>query len=303
MGSLHLSSLIDPKQVFLNSEITDIKEIFSFMLNKLKKQYSISFDTSEEFTKLTERNLDEGILFPTGVAIPHLRFDSFNDTVLCVVIPKSPLVTDYGIAKIFIFVMSGTHDNNYIYLHVLQSVIRLSKDTELFNKLLVAKSPQEFLNLLKNSDFAIKSAITVGDVMHNRIISINRNATIGELSKLFYEHDFGYMVVVDDKGKHVGEVTVRDYMMAGIPAYTNFLNNLYFMKTLEPFEKLVQSEHNIKVESVMKPIEISITPDTAVFKAVFLMNKHKKRDIPVLQDDKLVGVISINDIFRKVIKG
>ena len=302
MGALHLSSLLNTKQVYLKSPIESIEEIYTFMLKQLKKQYAIKCNTDGYLQTLIERRLDEGILFPTGVAIPHLRFDDFNDTVICVLIPNKPIETDSGIAKIFFFVITGKHGNS-LYLHVLQSVIKMSKDPELFSKLLIAKTPTEFLHLLKNSDFAVKSALTVGDIMHSKIIAINKNASLKELSQLFYEHDFGYMVVVDDKGKHVGEVTVRDYMMAGLPAYTNFLSNLYFLKTLDPFEKLIKEEHDIKVESVMRQIEISITPDTSIFKAVFLMNKHKKRDIPVLQDNKLVGIISINDIFRKVIKG
>jgi predicted transcriptional regulator len=96
---------------------------------------------------------------------------------------------------------------------------------------------------------------------------------------------------------------MMDYMMAGLPEYTSLVSNLYFLKSLEPFERLMKEENSIEVHSVMKPIEITIAPDTSIFKAVYLMNKHKRSDIPVIEKGKVVGIVSIEDIFKKVIKG
>ena len=57
------------------------------------------------------------------------------------------------------------------------------------------------------------------------------------------------------------------------------------------------------VETIMQPVKLFLTPETSIFEAIFWMNKHDRRDIPVVSDDKIVGIISLKNIFRKVIRG
>lgn len=302
MHAMHLSSLIDLSLVFLKSPLQDVHKIYAFMVNHICKMYQIESSEAELVEKLSKRKFNEGILFPTGTAIPHLHLENFNDTLISVLIPENPIVTEFGTVKIFFLVLTGKKDNS-LYLHILQSIIKLSKDSELFKNILNVKTAHEFLNLLKTGDFSVKRAVTVSDIMNQLIITVEKDTTLKELSHLFYEHNFGYFPVIDENDKLIGEVTVLDYIMTGFPAYTSFLNNMNFLKSFEPFERLLRDEHDIRVESIMKPIEVSLSPDTSIFEAVFLMNKFKRRDIPVLSNGKLAGVISFMDVFRKLIKG
>jgi len=221
---------------------------------------------------------------------------------LSVLIPEKPVETEYGTIKIFFMVFTCKSDNA-LYLHILQSLVKLSKDTEFFDKLLKVKTPREFRKTLKAADLAVKKAITVSDIMNTHNFTITPDKSLKELSQLFYEHNFGYFLVVDKKDKLIGEITIRDYVMSAFPAYTHHLENLNFLKTLDSFERLLKDEDNFLVKDVMKPIEVAIKPEASIIEAVFLMNKHNRRDIPVIQNEKLVGIISFMDVFKKVIKG
>ena len=302
MGALHLSSLIDLRLVFLKSPLQDLREIYRFMVKQKNRKYHTKIGVDELVERLMKRNLDEGILFPTGIAIPHLHLDDFGDTVISILVPEKPIQTEYGVIKIFFMVFTCKSDNS-LYLHILQSLIKISKDTEFFEKLLSIKSPQEFQKTIKSVNLAVRKAMTVSDVMLSKVITVREDTTLKELSSLFYEHNFGYFPVLDKNDKVVGEITIRDYMMAAFPAYTNFMPNLNFLKSFEPFERLINDEANHVVKELMKPMEVSIKPDSSIIEAVFLINKHNKRDLPVLEDGKLVGIISFMNIFKKVIKG
>jgi CBS domain-containing protein len=168
---------------------------------------------------------------------------------------------------------------------------------------LTCKTAKEFVKTLNRNDLPVKKAFTVGDIMTLKVLTVKRDTTLKELGHQFYTNNFGYFIVIDDNNKPIGEVTILDYLMAGLPDYTKFLNNLHFLRTLDPFERLMSEEGQMIVSSIMKPIEYSVAPSTSIFKTVFLMNKNKKRDIPVIDHGKLVGVVSYTDIFRKVIKG
>ncbi|MCK9329965.1 MAG: CBS domain-containing protein [Candidatus Cloacimonetes bacterium] len=302
MHAMHLTSLIDSRLIFLENKLKDITEIYDFMLSHIYKHFQLIDPKEELIERLLKRELNEGILFPTGTAIPHLHLENFNDTLISILIPEKPIETEYGIIKIFFMVITGKHDNS-LYLHILQSVIKMSKDTEVFEKVLTLKSSHDLLTLLKSGDFAVKRAITVSDLMSKNIITVKPTTTLKELSHIFYETYCGYFPVVNDTGNLIGEVTVLDYIMSGFPAYTNFLSNLNFLKSFEPFERLIKEEHLRYVESIMRPVEIHINSNESIFEALFLMKKYNRRDLPVIEDKKIIGLISFMDIFRKVIKG
>ncbi len=301
MHAMHLSSLIDSNLVFLQSEERDLAKIYEYMSQKIAERYPLTESQEVIMDRLLGRKLDEGILFPTGVAIPHLHLDKFDDTVISILVPNKPIKTEHGLIKIFFMVINGTKDNS-LYLKILQSTIKLSKDTTFFDQLLAQKNISEFTDFLSKGDFSVKESITVSDLMERKIFTIKAKDTVKDLSNLFYQNDINYVPVLNDQGNFVGEITLRNYLMLGFPEYTKFLPNLNFLKVFEPFEKLIKMEDQL-VENIMHPVKVFLTPDTSIFEAIFLMNKHDRRDFPIVKEGKILGIISLKNIFRKVIKG
>jgi len=302
MQTIHFSSLVDLKLVHLKSPLSDLSEIYTFMIRQTLKRYKIPQKEAELVERLKNRSIDDSILLPCGTAIPHLHLDGFDDTIISILVPEKPIITPLGDIKIFFLILSTGHDNT-LYLHILKSIALLSNENKYLQRLRNAKTAKELHSVLKETELLVQRVLAVGDIMNVLKHTIKKNNTIEELSKLFYEDQTGYFLVTDDQDNLIGEVTVLDYIMAGFPPYTKTLKSLNFLKSLEPFEKLLQEEHEIKVEAVMRPIEISVSPDTSIFEAVFLMNKYHRRDLPVIQNKKPVGLISFMDVFRKVIKG
>jgi len=301
MSALHLSSLIDLNLVFLKSPLTEIKAIYSFMVSHIKKNYPLKTKENDLLEQLIRQQPDQEILYPAGISIPHLHLDNFYDTIIAILIPDNPIITEHGAIKIFFMVISSNAENS-LYIHILYSLVKISQDTELLGRLFKAKTAPDFRKIIIERDFAVKKTLTVGDIMHRNVITVTEETTLRGLSKLFYEHNFGYFPVIGEQGKVIGEVTLSDYMLAAFPAYTSSLHNLDFLSAFAPFERLLNEEDIIRIKNVMKPIEVSITPKSSIIEAVFLIHKYNRRDLPVLEDGKLVGIISFMNIFRKVIK-
>lgn len=301
MQAMHLTSLIDSNLVFLQSELNDLAEIYDFMSQQIAHRYSLTACQEEVIERLLKRRLDDGILLPTGVAIPHLHLENFNDTVIAILVPAKAIETEEGPIKIFFMLINGTIDNSF-YLKTLQSTIKLSRDTPYFEELLSKQSVSEFMELLSKGDFSVKETITVSDLMVKKVFTIGSKNTIKELSNLFYERDISYVPVLDDKGKFVGEITLRNYLMTAFPEYTKFITNLNFLKSFEPFDNLSKMENDL-VQTIMYPVKVFLLPQTSIFEAIFLMNKHDRRDFPIVSEGKVIGIISLKNIFRKVVKG
>ena len=302
MPALHLSSLLNKDLIKINITCESIETIYDILVDEITETFSLPMNSSEIISKIIEREKEASTVFPTGVSIPHIHIEDYDDTIIGIAIPSEPVKSEHGDVKMVILVISGVLQNT-LYLHILQSIIKLSKDQELFNKLLKVRKPDEFIELIQHGDFALKRNVTVSDLMSNKIYYVNKNTSLKELGNIFYEKNFGYCPVVDDDFNLIGEVTVLDLIMTGLPDYTNYLGNLGFLKSFEPFETLMREEKNIKVSDIMNKVECHLSPDSGIIEAVFLMKKHKRRDIPVVVDKKIVGIISFMDVFRKIIKG
>ena len=68
---------------------------------------------------------------------------------------------------------------------------------------------------------------------------------------------------------------------------TSQLNANYLMKTPQEYRS---------VRDLMTPTPLSVSPNTPVNEARALMQRHRIRHLPVLEDGRLVGIVSDRDI-------
>ena len=111
----------------------------------------------------------------------------------------------------------------------------------------------------------------------HEVYSVSPDTSVYDALKLMAEKEIGALVVVE-KDKMVGIVSERDYA-----------------------RKIIlkgKSSKETAVSEIMTSEVIHTSPDKKVRKCLSLMTKHHFRHIPVLEDDRLVGILSIEDIKR-----
>ncbi len=107
------------------------------------------------------------------------------------------------------------------------------------------------------------------------VYSVSPDATVYDALKLMAEKEVGALVVLEG-GKMVGILSERDYA-----------------------RKIIlkgKSSKETAVREIMTSKVIHINPDQKVRKCLSLMTKHHFRHIPVLENDQLVGILSIEDV-------
>ena len=127
----------------------------------------------------------------------------------------------------------------------------------------------------------------VKSTMERNPITINPEASFFEARKLIREEGIRHLPVVDNKERLVGLVTDRDIREAG-PSDATLLS----------VQEINYLLGKLKVGGLMTPAEklITITPDTVIEKAVQLLHDNKIGSLPVLDGNKLVGIITETDI-------
>ena len=107
------------------------------------------------------------------------------------------------------------------------------------------------------------------------VYSISPDATVYDALKLMAEKEIGALVVLED-GKMVGILSERDYA-----------------------RKIIlkgKASKDTAVREIMTSEVIHTNPDEQVRKCLSLMTKHHFRHIPVLEEGRLVGILSIEDV-------
>ena len=118
----------------------------------------------------------------------------------------------------------------------------------------------------------------VNEIMNKEPITISPETRVGQALKLMQQHQIRHLPVIKD-----------DFMVGWISART--LREVLLASMLEI----------ITVGDVMVEAPISVTPDTSVEEAARLVHEHRIGGMPVLEEEKLVGVITVNDLLSAFI--
>ena len=108
-------------------------------------------------------------------------------------------------------------------------------------------------------------------------ITINKEALISELIDLLSSNNIGAVVVVDRGKKPVGMVSERD-----------IIKNL--------------NKNIINIEDIMSTDIINCDLSFSSSELMELMNKNKIRHIPIIEKNKLLGIVSIGDVVKRLIE-
>jgi CBS domain-containing protein len=134
------------------------------------------------------------------------------------------------------------------------------------------------------------AAVTVRDLMAQNPATLDRNETVDLADSIMNLGRIRHMPVVDD-GKVVGILSQRDLFRSALIVALGFGR-----RTTSALIK------TIKIKEIMTEHVITITPDVAAKDAARLMIDKKIGCLPVVENEKLIGLITETDILRYVVE-
>jgi CBS domain-containing protein len=111
-------------------------------------------------------------------------------------------------------------------------------------------------------------------------VSIGPEATVYDALKLMAEKDIGALIVLDGQ-KLVGIFTERDYA--------------------RKVALLGKSSKDIPMREIMTHRVLCVTPDQMIDECMAVMTEKRCRHLPVVEDKRVIGVLSIGDLVKELI--
>lgn len=149
-------------------------------------------------------------------------------------------------------------------------------------------------------------ARTVRDLMTTRVVTVHRAAPIREATRLLLTAHVSGLPVVDDDGKPVGVISKSDILDRIHNDEESFgLEKLFYRSAFKLHEPLAPGFHldaelEGTVEEVMTPLTLQVTADTSIPHAARLMTFEGIHRVLVVDEGKMVGILTSMDIVRAV---
>jgi CBS domain-containing protein len=117
-------------------------------------------------------------------------------------------------------------------------------------------------------------------VKGHEVWKVDLNATVFEALRLMAEKEVGALVVMDGD-KIAGIISERDYARKIV--------------------LLGRTSPNTLVKEIMTSPVAYTQPDQSIEECMAIMTDKRIRHLPVLENDKLIGIISIGDLVKAII--
>jgi len=127
----------------------------------------------------------------------------------------------------------------------------------------------------------------VGDRMTKRPVTVPEDASVNEALHLMRSERVRRLPVLDKHGRLVGIVSEKDLLYASPSPATSL--SVYEIPYLLS---------KIKMRGIMAQDVITVTEDATLEEAACIMADNKVGGLPVMRDDKLVGIITETDLFK-----
>jgi CBS-domain-containing membrane protein len=137
------------------------------------------------------------------------------------------------------------------------------------------------------------------DVMTRNVISVAPDATIADAVALMLERNISGLLVVDHTGTLAGIVTEGDLLRRD-ELGTGRRRSWWLRLIASPGRQAADftRTHGRKVSDVMTQDVIAVNADARLEEIVEQMEEHGIKRVPVLDDHKVVGVVSRADLLR-----
>jgi len=144
------------------------------------------------------------------------------------------------------------------------------------------------------------------EIMVKQVITVSENDSVKTALKTFVNHNISGIPVINSKNEPVGYISDGDIMK-----YIGYRDPSVFFFDLaiypsswimnQTFEEKIKDLQNFNVMDIAKTKVITVQYNEEIEKVAKVLGDKNIKQVPVVKDKKLVGIISRRDIVRYIV--
>ena len=143
------------------------------------------------------------------------------------------------------------------------------------------------------------------DIMTREIISVAPDTEITNAARILLEKRINGMPVIDASGRLVGILCQSDLVAQQktipLPSVYTFLEGYIPLTSIKRIDKEVEKIAALTVKQAMTSNPVTVNLETEIEDIAQLMVDYKYHTLPVMEGDKVVGIVGKEDVLKTLL--
>jgi CBS domain-containing protein len=136
----------------------------------------------------------------------------------------------------------------------------------------------------------------VHELMNPKVITVGPKTPLREILQLMLRYHLNNILIVDSEQRLAGIVTYSDISRKLLPTQKELMEHEEYLTTPQLMEDRFRDIASVPVGEIMTRNVITVSPDLEALKAGATMTARRVKQLPVVQNHKVMGIISHTDI-------
>jgi len=147
--------------------------------------------------------------------------------------------------------------------------------------------------------------LNASDIMTTEVITVKEETPLKELAEILYENRINGVPVVDDEGLLIGIICESDLIRKDkklhIPTVVALFDAVFYLESSKNIEKEIKQISATTVSDLFTREVVTVDEKTAIDEIATIMTQKKIYTIPVMDGERLVGIVGKGDVIRTFI--
>lgn len=312
--SAQLSALFTPAQILCQVKGDRQEEIIRQLIESIATADD-SIDSETVFELIHSRHGCGVVSLMSDVATVHVRINGLHQLHMALATSRGGQICcperedsvcatpDAGPANL-IALMLVPDDDPAIYLRAIAALTTVCRQEGFLQTLLAAEDAQTVWQLFADNGVEIPEYVAARHMMRTDFPTLSNADTLDAAIDLFCRKGINEVPIVDSDGDLVGIVSEDELIRMCLPEYITWMEDLSPVLNFEPFAEIMRREEKIPVMEIMVFADryATIDEDAPAIQVAKIMMRRDVKQVLVVRENKLVGVISIQDFIHKVLR-
>ena len=296
------ASLFTQKDTLCQTQCADRDELLKKMLEVLAYNHGIG-NVDRAFKQVVEREEKMSTVIASGIAVPHARIHGLDNIVVGVATSRAGVQFNGESEPVHLVILIlAPKRQPGAYLQALSAFAKILSEPGIARRISEMDKPDDVWRFFDRGGLILPDYICAGDIMNRDMAVVLENDTLEHAIDMLVDQHNIDIPVVDKAGVLVGAVSSYELLKVCLPDYILWMEDLSPIINFEPFSQVLRNEGKAWLTEIMATDVATVQLDAPAIQVAKEITKRGARQVYVLDDEKLVGEITLQDFVDKVLR-